>query len=54
MAAAALASVAAYLTQALFNPDVVVLSMLFWLALAVMLAVARMDTLLAHEDHRNR
>lgn len=52
--AAALASVAAYLTQAQFNPDVVVLSMLFWLALAVMLAVARMDTLLTHEDHGNR
>lgn len=54
MAAAALASVAAYLTQALFNPDVVVLSMLFWLALAVMLAVARVDTLLADGDHGSR
>ncbi len=39
--AAALASVAAYLTQAQFNPDVIVLSMLFWLALAVMVALAR-------------
>ena len=39
LTAAALASVAAYLTQALFNPDVVVLSMLFWLALAIMVAL---------------
>lgn len=39
--AAALAAVAAYLTQALFNPDVIVLSMLFWLALAVIVALAR-------------
>lgn len=41
LAAAALASVAAYLTQALFNPDVMVLNMLFWLALAVLTAVTR-------------
>lgn len=41
LAAAALASVAAYLTQALFNPDVIVLNMLFWLALAVLTALTR-------------
>lgn len=41
LAAAALASVAAYLTQALFNPDVIVLNTLFWLALAVLMALTR-------------
>lgn len=41
LAAAALASVAAYLTQAQFNPDVIVLNMLFWLALAVLTALMR-------------
>jgi O-antigen ligase len=45
LTAAALASVAAYLTQALFNPDVVVLSMLFWLALAIMVALDRIGIL---------
>ncbi|MEI2692400.1 MAG: O-antigen ligase family protein [Anaerolineae bacterium] len=48
--AAALASVAAYLTQALFNPDVIVLSMLFWLALAVVAAVAQMDPVTVQEN----
>lgn len=43
LAAAAAASVAAYLTQALFSPDVVVLGALFWLALAIVVALARMD-----------
>lgn len=42
LTAAALASVAAYLTQALFNPDVIVLNMLFWLALAVIVALNQM------------
>ena len=43
LVAAAAASIAAYLVQALFNPDVVVLTVLFWLALATMVALARME-----------
>lgn len=43
LAAAAAASIAAYLVQALFNPDVVVLTVLFWLALAIMVALARVE-----------
>ncbi|MCB0204428.1 MAG: O-antigen ligase family protein [Anaerolineae bacterium] len=43
LVAAAVASVAAYLVQAQFNPDVVTLSMLFWLTLAIMVALGRMS-----------